>query len=368
MRPIIFDEYPGLEAIPWVELGDFPTPVERLADLGREMSFPSLWVKRDDRSSSVYGGNKVRKLEWVLADARAKGRRSLLAVGGTGSNQVLATAIYGKSLGFDVTGLVFDQPNADYVRRNLLLDHRLGVKFRHAPNTPVLLIYFAATYAVDYITGGKPYYVPAGASSPVGGLGYVNAAFEIMDQVRSGVLPEPDYVVVAAGSLGTASGLQLGFILAGMKTKVVAVKVSMPWYITAGKFSSMIGSINDLMRSADGSVPKVRVKSEDLIIPGDYLGRCYAAFTPECVSMLEKARVLEGLSLDPTYTSKALAGGLDWLGGRGEREKVILFLDTYNSVDISKQMEGVNYRGLPRSLRRYFEEPTQEEEQAEVPK
>lgn len=363
--PLIFEEYPGLSAIPWTSLGDFPTPIQRLGELGEAHGFANLYVKRDDESSKVYGGNKVRKLEWVLADAEAKGRKTLICVGGSGSNQVLATTIYGKRRGFRVVGVVFDQPNAEYVRRNLLLDGHYGAELRFAQNTPVELLLFAATYGWEALRGEKPYYVPAGASSPVGNIGYVNAAFEIRDQVEQGEMPEPDYVLAAAGSLGTASGLQLGFRLAGMKTRVAAVQVSIPWYITADKFAGMIANINDFMRSNDPSVPEVKPKPDELIMLRDYLGRCYADFTPDCVSILKQAKELEELTLDPTYTSKTLHGGLDYLKARGETDKVVLFMNTFNSVDLTSHVTGADYKTLPTALHRYFEKPTQEEELAE---
>jgi D-cysteine desulfhydrase len=362
LKPIIFEKYPNLSAIPWTSLGDFPTPIERLEKLGGIHGFADLYVKRDDKSSMVYGGNKVRKLEWVLADAEAKQRKTLICIGGSGSNQVLATTIYGKKMGFRIVGVVFDQPNADYVRRNLLLDRHFGAELRFAQNTPVEVILFAAIYGWEAFKGGKPYYVPAGASSPVGNMGYVNAAFEIKIQVEQGAMLEPDYVLAAAGSLGTASGLQLGFKLAGMKTRVIAVQVSMPWYITADKFASMITNINSYMRKTDPSVPLVNPKPDELIMLRDYLGRCYADLTPECVSTIRQAKDLEGLTLDPTYTSKTLHGGLDWLKKRGETDKVILFMNTFNSVDLTPNIEGTDYKALPASLHKYFEEPTQEEE------
>ena len=86
MKPLLFEAYPGLEAVPWVSLGNFPTPIQRLTKLGEAKGFKNLYVKRDDKSSPIYGGNKVRKLEWVLADAKEKGRKTLITVGGSGSN------------------------------------------------------------------------------------------------------------------------------------------------------------------------------------------------------------------------------------------------------------------------------------------
>ncbi len=364
MKPILFQEYPDLASIPWIELGDYPTPIEKMTKFGEVNGFKNLYVKREDRSNPCYGGNKVRKLEWVLADANSKGRKTLLTLGGAGSNQVLATTIYGKRMGFRVVGLVFDQVNADYVRMNLLLDHHYGAELRFATNTPTEFLLFAFSYVWESLLGEKPYYVPAGASSPIGNLGYVNAAFEIKRQVSEGLMPEPDYVLAAAGSLGTASGLQLGFKLAEMKTRVVAVRVSMPWYITVDKFASMIANINLFMRKYAPSVPRVRPKAEELIMLEDYLGKCYAALTPECVSTIKEVSIHEGLILEPSYTSKTLYGGLDWLKRRGEQDKVVLFMDTFNSVDLTPQISGANYHDLPKPLHRYFENPTQEEELA----
>jgi 1-aminocyclopropane-1-carboxylate deaminase/D-cysteine desulfhydrase-like pyridoxal-dependent ACC family enzyme len=365
LKPLLFEAYPDLSVIPWTELGNFPTPIQKLEKLGEAHGFGKLYVKRDDKSSPIYGGNKVRKLEWVLADAKAKGRKSLLCVGGSGSNQVLATTIYGKNMGFRVVGVVFDQPNADYVRRNLLLDQHYGAELRFASNTPVELLLFGATYMWEAIRGEKPYYVPAGASSPIGNMGYVNAAFEIKSQVEQGAIPEPDYVLAAAGSLGTASGLQLGFRLAEMKTRVAAIQVSMPWYITANKFAGMIANINAFMRKTDPSITEIKPKPDELIMLNDYLGKCYADFTPGCISILKQAKELEGITLDPTYTSKTLHGGLDWLKAEGKRDKVVLFMDTFNSVDLTGHITGADYKTLPGALHRYFENPTQEEELAE---
>jgi len=364
LKPLLFEKYPDISSIPWLELGNFPTPIQKLEKLGKIQGFKNLYVKRDDTSSLTYGGNKVRKLEWVLADAKEKGRKTLICVGGSGSNQVLATTIYGKQMGFRVVGLVFDQPNADYVRRNLLLDHHYGAELHYAANTPIELLLFSFTYAFESIRGEKPYYVPAGASSPIGNMGYVNAAFEIKNQVEQGEIPEPDYVLTAAGSLGTASGLQLGFRLAGMKTRVAAVQVSMPWYITASKYASMIANINTFMRRTDPNVPEYRPKKEEVLLLEGYLGKCYAAFTPECISIMEAAKTLEDLKLDPTYTSKALAGGLDWLRSQGEQDDIVLFMDTFNSVDLTGHIKGADYKTLPDSMHKYFEKPTQEEELA----
>jgi D-cysteine desulfhydrase len=342
-------------------LGEFPTPVQRLEAFGGSRGFPELYIKRDDRSSSRYGGNKVRKLEYVLADAEMKGRKLLITIGATGSNQVLATGIFGGGMGFDVMGIMMDQPNAAYVRKNLLLDHHFGVEIKHASNIAVELLAFAYQYARTYVAGRRPYYVPGGASSPIGNVGFVNAAFELKRQVDEGLLPEPDYLITAAGSVGTIAGLELGCRLCGLKTKTIGVGVSFTFYSTPGRLARMVNDVNRLLRQHDPGVPKVHVSKEDLIVPNDYLGEKYGAFTELGVEAVREMKELEGIPLETTYTGKALGGGLDWLTQRGLQDKVVLFWNTYNSVDLTPVIADADYHDLPRSLHRYFEEPTQEE-------
>ncbi|MCW3978885.1 MAG: pyridoxal-phosphate dependent enzyme [Candidatus Bathyarchaeota archaeon] len=361
MRPLIFEAYPGLESLPWMELGEFPTPVHRLEAFGESVGFPELYIKRDDMSSSLYGGNKVRKLEFIFADARRKRRGLLITLGAVGSNQVAAMGVFGREAGFGVMGVMMHQLNADYVRRNLLLDHRTGVEIKYSSNMVGEFLLFAYQYAKSYLLGRKPYYVPAGGSSPIGNLGFVNAAFELKSQVDEGLLPEPDHIIVVAGSVGTAAGLELGCRLTGMKTRVVGVSIAMPWYTTLKRFAGMVNRICVFMREYDPSVPLVRCSEEDLILTNDYIGGGYSAYTEAGVETVKRVGELEGIPLDNTYTGKALGGGLDWLKRRGLQEGVVLFWNTVNSVDFSHMIEGVDYRELPGSVHRYFEEPTQEE-------
>jgi 1-aminocyclopropane-1-carboxylate deaminase/D-cysteine desulfhydrase-like pyridoxal-dependent ACC family enzyme len=361
LRPLIFEAYPDLEELPWVELGEFPTPVQRLEALGEAEGFPELYIKRDDTSSSLYGGNKVRKLEFVLADAERKGRRLLITLGAVGSNQVLATGIFGSRMGFRVMGVMMDQPNAEYVRQNLLLDHHYGIEIKHTSSIPSVFLTFTFQYVKNYLTGNKPYYIPGGASNPLGNTGFVNAVFELKNQVDEGAAPEPDYIVVAAGSIGTAAGLDLGCRLLGLKTRVVGVRIGMPWYATEGRLAGMVNNICRFMRGADPSVPEVACSKDDVIMLEDYMGKEYAYLTELGLKTVRQMKELEGIPLDGTYTGKALGGGLDWLKNRSLQDKVVLFWNTKNSVDLSNLIEDADYRELPSSVHRYFEEPTQEE-------
>ena len=361
MKPLIFEEYPGLEALPWMELGEFPTPIEPLERLGEAVGLENLYIKRDDRSSRLYGGNKVRKLEFILADAKRLGRRTLITAGAVGSNQVLATGILGGKLGFRVIGIVMDQPNAEYVRRNLLLDHHFGVELHHTHSMTGAYLRFFGIYLKELLRGRKPYLVPPGASNPLGNVGFVNAVFELRSQIKEGLMPEPDFILVAAGSLGTAAGLYLGCRLAGLKTRVLAIQVAMPSFTNLKRYAELVNKTSGFMRRYDAAIPEVRVSEGDLTLITDYLGEGYAHFTEEGVKTVELVRELEGIPLEHTYTGKALGGGVDWLKRQGLEDRVALFWNTYNSVDLTHLIEEEDYHELPRSLHRYFEEPTQEE-------
>jgi D-cysteine desulfhydrase len=201
-------------------LSERPTPVRALADLG-------IWVKEDGAfGAGGWGGNKVRKLEWLIPDAQRRGRHSILTFGGLGTNWGLATALYAREHGLETALALVDQPIDAHVGAQLArLDasgarvYRTHTKARTVAMLPWLL-------ARNARGGHPPYLLPAGGSSPVGALGYVEAAMEIAAQVEDGSLPEPAHAVVPVGTGGTAAGLALGFQLAGLRTRVVGVVVN----------------------------------------------------------------------------------------------------------------------------------------------
>ncbi len=357
MPPIINETYPGLENIPWLSLGEFPSDIEKMKNMGNAHGFSDLYIKRDDRNSQIYGGNKIRKLEYMLADAKAKKKKTLVTLGGVGSNQVLATGLFGGEHGFKTTGIMLHHPNSEHVRKNLILDHYHGIKLVHAKDIVSEIVSFVS----EYLKAEKPYFVTGGASSEIGNMGFVNAAFELKKQIGEGVMPEPDYILVACGSIGTTAGLNLGCRLTGLKTKVVGVRVAMPWVVTRWRMARMIRDVNRFMRKYDSSVPIISTNQDDLFLLEDYLGEDYAYFTEICCRAVNEMRELEGIPIDHTYTGKTLGGGLDWLKKQGEQDKVVLFWNTFNSVDLSDRAATVDYRDLPKAFHRYFTEPTQEE-------
>src|SRR5439155_5137603 len=180
--PALFRAFAALaERVPWLPLGQFPTRVERLAGLAP--SAVELWIKRDDESGAAYGGNKVRKLEFLLAAARVEGARRLVTLGGIGSHHVLATAIYGRQAGFDVDAVVFPQPLNDHVREQMLADVAVGAALHPTRG------YLGVPWSVWRRRRGRDAaWIASGGSSPVGTLGYVSAGLEPLEQIARGEL------------------------------------------------------------------------------------------------------------------------------------------------------------------------------------
>jgi D-cysteine desulfhydrase len=219
-HPILFRHFPDLEKrLDWILLGDFPTPVRKLERLG----FDNLWIKNDGLSSAVYGGNKIRKLEFILAAAKSRNVGRVITFGGIGTNHGLATTIFCKRLGLSCTLLLFEQPVTRHVKNNMLLFKKYGADLVFYKS---LFSAALAYHTIWRIRHPKACFLFAGGSNPLGTIGFVNAAFELKSQITAGDLPEPAVIFCPAGSNGTLAGLSLGVSLAGLRSRVVGVLVS----------------------------------------------------------------------------------------------------------------------------------------------
>ncbi len=307
-----------------MHLGSYPTPVQRIDRLSAPGS--TLWVKRDDLSAALYGGNKVRKLEHLLADARARGATRLVTVGAAGSHHVLATTIFGKRAGFEVDAVLVPQPRNDAVVETLRASLAQGVHAWPAPSwsqVPWLVLRRRLAGA---------YYVSLGGSSVAGSMAFVDAARELATQVRKGELPEPDAIVVAVGSGGTAAGLAAGLEVAGMKTRVVGVVVAAPMWFVRWSTRRMA---RVCLRRAGGEASRAATHAR-LEIETRWCGDGYGLPTPAGVRALDAAASV-GLRLDTTYTAKAFAAALD-LVAKG-RDANVLFWNTLSSAPMSALLE-----------------------------
>jgi 1-aminocyclopropane-1-carboxylate deaminase/D-cysteine desulfhydrase-like pyridoxal-dependent ACC family enzyme len=353
----LFDRYPSLAPrLPAVELGQWPTPVQRSPDDILPGPCAGLWLKRDDRCATPYGGNKVRKLEFLLADAIARGHDSVYTFGVAGSNHALATGIYATALGLDAHLLLTPQSNSSFVGRNL----RMG-RWAGARQVPCATEAEASRKARILDLRGKraPCRIPGGGSSPLGTVGFVNAGLELGAQVRAGLLPEPDFLYVALGTMGTASGLALGLAAAGLRTRLVLVRVVRADIATPRRFRHLYHGAARLLHRRNPRFPLAPLDTTRIELRHEFIGPGYARFTPEGMAALEFAREAFGIGLEGTYTGKALAALLsDLVAGRLEGRNV-LFWNTYNGQQMPAEARALDYQELPPAFHRYFETPFQ---------
>jgi 1-aminocyclopropane-1-carboxylate deaminase/D-cysteine desulfhydrase-like pyridoxal-dependent ACC family enzyme len=322
-----------------LSFASYPTPLQRLESLSSART--SVWVKRDDATSSVYGGNKVRKLERLLADAQARGAERVVTVGALGSHHVLATGVFGRSAGLRVEAVLVPQPDADQVLMNVRADIALGVTLFPATS------FAHAAVRIASRLGRRAYYIPAGGSNRIGSAGFVDAAKELAAQVRDGAMPEPDLVTVALGSGGTAAGLAAGFVIEGMRTRVLAVTVAEPAWLVERMV--MILAKQLVPRSRRDEVAK------RLEVSRRYIGMGYGHPTSlGLAAIAEGAKA--GLVLDPTYTAKAFAATME--RAREGRERTILYWHTLSSAPMAPLLAGApDEAAIPDPVRRLVRTP-----------
>ncbi|HOZ49691.1 MAG TPA: pyridoxal-phosphate dependent enzyme [Candidatus Hydrogenedentes bacterium] len=356
----LFERFPALAArLPHVALGQFPTPVERLDALGASQDMAGLYVKRDDVSGPVYGGNKIRKLEFLFGRALERRAKAVMTFGCAGSNHALATAVYARSLGLRSISILIPQTNAAYVRRNLLFGHHVGAELRHFSGPRNASVGSMLEIARSLLTSGRrPFIIPMGGSSPLGTVGFVGAGLELAGQVAEGVLPAPDALYVAMGTMGTAAGIALGLRAAGLDTRVVPVRVVPTFVAHAGAFVKLFRKTNALLRNLDPTFPDCAIAEDEVGMRDEFFGEGYARFTEVGMAAVRRARAA-GIHLEGTYTGKTFAALLRDAESGALRGKNVVFWNTSNSRDFSAAIEGIDYHDLPAGLHPYFEKPCQ---------
>jgi D-cysteine desulfhydrase len=359
----LFERFPGLKGrLPYVSLCQLPTPIVKLDNAGKKMGLDHLYMKQDGLTAQPFGGNKIRKLEFLLGDALERGAREVMTFGFAGSNHAAATAVFADHLGMKSISMLMPQSNAHYVRRNLLLSWKHGAELHQYANKKSIAIgsiYQLLRHRLK--TGKKPYIIPPGGSSGLGSIGFVNAAFELHAQVQEGLLPEPDRIYVTLGSAGTAAGLLVGIKALNMRTRIIPVRVVEEHFTDEAWIGKLFRDTAGLLHASDPSFPHLELAPGDIDIVDDYLGEGYARFTPKGMEAAALFAETEGIKLDGTYTGKTAAALIDHARRPGEINKndVVVYWNTLNARDISSEIENMDYHELPREFHRYFEQEVQ---------
>ncbi len=307
------------------KLAQIPSPIEFRKDISAELGF-SFFIKRDD-ILGIYGGNKVRKLEFLFKDAIRRSKK-LFVFGPTGSHHIIANLIYGKDIFDGITSVVFPtflyKVGDTYVRENFKIVKRLSKRVIFTPN---YLIAFVIAYLLSVVQRG--FLVPPGSTSPRSSLGFVLASFEIKDAVESGQIPEPDFIFLPAGTCGTLAGLSLGNLICGLSSKVVGVrvveKIMCNWYIVRKLIKLTFTQIREL----SPSISKLPDDINFVLLDG-FIGKGYGYPTEGGQRALEFfARF--GIKAEKTYTAKTLSAILELK--QKLRNKNVLFYYTLNTIE-----------------------------------
>jgi len=315
-----------LTSRPRARLCHLPTPIEYLERLSAHLGGPRIFIKRDDATGLAFGGNKARKLEFILGDARRAGADLLLTAAGVQSNHARQTAAAAARFGMSaelVLARMVPYSSPDYeMSGNVLLDRLLGATTHIVDRGTDVRAFLDGLAAKARSRGRHPYIVPFGGSAPPGTFGYVDAAFEIMEQAKAANLTF-GHVIHATGSGGTQGGFVCGFSAAGPGApKVLGISV----LSKDKKYRDDVAELASLT-AAELGLPKV--PDAATVVDYDHVGEAYGIPTPGMLEAVSLAARLEGLLLDPVYTGKAFAGMIAMIrDGRFSRDETLLFIHT----------------------------------------
>jgi len=300
--------------IPRIRIAHLPTPVEPMLRLARLFHGPRLWVKRDDQTGLAGGGNKTRKLEFVLAEAQANGARTLITTGAAQSNHCRQTAALAARTGLECILVLSGNPGSQ-PDGNLLLDQLLGAQIvwtTRAQRDSVL----QQTFADSWAAGERPYLIPLGASTATGALGYVFAFDELMKQDVN-----PDWIVVASSSAGTQAGLVLGACRAGWQGKILGISIDHAEVDLQTSVAALATEASERFGE------KIHFAPAEILVNDAYLGDGYGVLGAPEIEAIRLFAENEGLLLDPVYTGRAAAGMIDLIrrGFFKEKDNVLFW-------------------------------------------
>ncbi|MHA1804183.1 MAG: 1-aminocyclopropane-1-carboxylate deaminase/D-cysteine desulfhydrase [Promethearchaeota archaeon] len=370
-EPILYKKFPNLKGkVPFIPLiPNAPTPVERLTNLEKHLNLKEekIFIKRDDKVSDVYGGNKLRKFEFIFGKILKEKKKGVITLGGIGTNQGLACAITTQQLGLKCHLFLAPQPVTWHVQRSLLLYDYFGAKLHLSKSNERALLkslVFRLIHPRYFLMpfGGTPLF---GFGTSLGTVGFIDAMFELKEQIDQGIASIPDVIFCAGGSIGTAAGIGAGCKLLGLKTKIHVVKVSEDIVINPSNFLKVANKALNYLHERDPSIPHVEVTENDFKIIEGYRGSAYGIVTEKSQKAVDLVHELEGkekgFKLDTTYTGKTMAALMDYITEEENKGKTVLFWNTYNSNNLDDYLRETefNYKKLPRKFHKFYEKTFQ---------
>ena len=294
-----------IHSLPRISLATLPTPLDELPRLSQELGARVL-MKRDDLTGFALGGNKARKLEFLIADALAQNADVVVTGGGVQSNHIRMTAAAARKVGLDAVGVFFSSPSGE-VNGNFLLDEILGTQLIYA-NVDKNETERSIENVCDDLRaqGHKPYLIPVGGSTKLGCVAYMLAMQELQTQLHAQNV-RADAIVITTGSCGTHAGVLAGAKIFGLDAPVHGVTVSRSVKECRARITRLV---NETAQFIEHALP---LDDADIIVHGEYIGEAYAKITPEARAAIYQTAQLEGIFLDPVYTGKTMAGLIDLL-------------------------------------------------------
>ncbi|MCH1427088.1 MAG: D-cysteine desulfhydrase [Alphaproteobacteria bacterium] len=308
-----------------VDLCHQPTPLEEMPRLSAALDGPKFWIKRDDCTGLATGGNKTRKLEFLLADALQQGADMLVTQGAVQSNHVRQTAAAACKFGLDCHALLerrVPDRAADYeTTGNVLFDHIFGTTIEFRPPGLDMNAEARAVTEKFAANGRKPYFIPGGGSNEIGALGYVSCAYEMLAQFDAQGL-DVGWIVLASGSAGTHAGLLAGLHAAGSDIPVMGISVRQPR-------ERQIAAVHKLAAATAAQLTDIPLSLDKTLVDDGYVGAGYGLPTEGTIAAINLIARKEGLLLDPVYSAKGLAGMIGLTEQKFfDRQKDVVFLHT----------------------------------------
>ncbi len=333
-----------------LELAELPTPVEQMKIVTSRGSRKVL-VKRDDISGTTYGGNKIRKLEYILRRALDRKARRVATFGAAGSNHALATAVLARQVGLECTCFLTHQKRTPKVARTLNMHRSLGTEIVRYGGTIEPLPLFR-----HYLQNRRSWVIPLGGSSWLGTVGFVNAGLELAHQVQEGQIPCPDRVYIATGTMGSTAGLALGLAAAGLPAEIHAVCVVDEPFGSPEMLNRLMQKTSMMLNRIDPSFDARTVDRVRLTWRSGFLAGGYAQFDDITSDAVDTASRKMDLGLETTYTGKAMAAMLSDLQHPNYDGGLYLFWNTHNSRDLPVTGEKPDaLDNIPEDFLRYYD-------------